>query len=87
MATILRGDSSANVKMTCLNKQVIPDHFNLLEEELADNQLMCSLNRINGHIFKWPCTMFCGCQDQKEKDELRKKATAAVKVYQAKAID
>ena len=41
-----KGDPTANVRMNCLNKQVISDYFDLLKQELTTNQLMHSPNRI-----------------------------------------
>ena len=41
-----KGDPTANVRMNCLNKEVIDDYFALLKEVLTDNQLINSPARI-----------------------------------------
>ena len=41
-----RGDPRANVRMNCLTKEVITDYFELLKEELINNELINSPSRI-----------------------------------------
>ena len=41
-----KGDPTANVRINCLNKEVIDDYFAVLKEVLTDNQLINSPARI-----------------------------------------
>ena len=41
-----KGDPTANVRMNCLNREVISDYFALLKDVLTGNQLLYSLSRI-----------------------------------------
>ena len=41
-----KGDPTANVRMNCLNSEVITDHFSLLKDVLTENGLLNSPGRI-----------------------------------------
>ena len=41
-----RGDPTANVRMDCLNKDAMTQHFDLLKEVLTENNLINSPGRI-----------------------------------------